>query len=135
MNTLRFRPVKNKLPFIIEEHSNVESMLKKEISEYYVSFARLSEKKRIDKIIHAFIHMPEKNIIILYNPEDPEKERLMKMAMGCNNIFFYHEKSDMKMAQIIASSIASIAVAKDEDFGSVATESMSCGIPVISVDE
>lgn len=135
VNMLRFRPVRDKKPYIIEEHNNVESMIKKEIAEYYISFARLTEKKRIDKIVHAFVHMPEKNLIIIYNPDDPDKERIMKMAMGCNNIFFHYEPSDMKMAQIVASSIASISVAKDEDFGSTATESMSCGIPLIAVDE
>ena len=41
----------------------------------------------------------------------------------------------MKMAGIVASAVASIALAKEENFGIVALESMSCGIPVISVDE
>jgi glycosyltransferase involved in cell wall biosynthesis len=135
VNMLRFRPVREKTAYVTEEHNNMESTTKREITEYYISFARLTEKKRIDKIVHAFIHMPEKNLVIIYNPDDPDRERIMKMAMGCNNIFFHYEPSDMKMAQIVASSIASISVAKEEDFGSVVTESMSCGIPVICVDE
>lgn len=132
---LRFRPLKEKIPYKIEEHNNMESSLQKEIKEYYVSFARLTGPKRVDRIIHAFIHMPEKNLIILYGQHDTEKESLMEMAIGCNNIFFVNEPHDMRMAGIVASAIASIAVSKDEDFGMVAIESMSCGIPVIAVDE
>ena len=81
VNMLRFRPVRQKLPFIIQEHNNVETVIEKEIYDYYISFARLTESKRIDRIIHAFQHMPEKNLIILYNPNDPDKEKLMKMAV------------------------------------------------------
>lgn len=135
VNMLRFRPLKEKIPYKIEEHNNMESSLQKEIKEYYVSFARLTGPKRVDRIIHAFIHMPEKNLIILYGQHDTEKESLMEMAIGCNNIFFVNEPHDMRMAGIVASAIASIAVSKDEDFGMVAIESMSCGIPVIAVDE
>lgn len=135
VNMLRFRPVKEKLPYIIQEHNNVESTIEKEIKDYYVSFARLTAPKRIDRIIHAFIHMPDKNLIILYGPHDTEKESLMRMAMGANNIFFLNEPRDMKMAGIVASAVASVAVSKNEDFGMVAIESMSCGIPVIAVDE
>ena len=135
VNMLRFRPIRQKIPFIIQEHNNVESIIEKEIPNYYISFARLTESKRIDRIVHAFQHMPEKNLIILYSPHDPDKERLMKMAIGCNNIFFHYESRDMKMATIIASSVASLALGKEENFGAAVVESMSCGIPAISVDE
>lgn len=36
---------------------------------------------------------------------------------------------------MIAGAIATICVSKNEDFGMVAIESMSCGVPVIAVDE
>ncbi len=57
------------------------------------------------------------------------------MAVGCNNIFFHNEPRDMRMAGIVASAVASVAVSQEEDFGMVAIESMACGIPVIAVDE
>ncbi len=135
VNMLRFRPVREKVPFVIKEHSNVESTLEKEISDYYISTARLTEAKRVDRIVHAFSHMPDKSLIVLYNPEDPAKEQVMKYAVGCSNIFFHHETRDMKMANLIASATASICVGKEENFGSVAVESMACGLPVISVQD
>lgn len=135
VNMLRFHPQKIKIPFVIQEHNNVESLLEKEVKNYYISSSRLKEKKCVDKIIHAFSHMPEKNLIVLYNPNDNEKIALMKMASGHNNIFFYHEPSDIRIAKIIASSVATISLAKDENFSMVSIESMACGVPMISVDE
>ena len=135
VNMLRFHAQKVKEPFIVQEHNNVESSLEKEIQDYYVSSSRLKEKKCIDRIIHAFIHMPEKNLIILYNPDDSEKISSMRMASGHNNIFFHHEPSDVRIAKVIASAVATISLAKDENFSLVSIESMSCGIPMISVNE
>ena len=135
VNMLRFRPAKEKTSFIVQEHNNVESLLEREVHDYYISLARLTIPKRIDRIIHAFIHTPEKNLIILYNPYDTAIEYYMQLARGYSNIFFHHEPSDLKLVKIISSAVASIAVSKNEDFGMVAIESMACGIPVIAVDE
>jgi glycosyltransferase involved in cell wall biosynthesis len=135
VNALRFHPVKIKTPFLIQEHNNVESVIEKEIKDYYISPSRLKKNKWVDKIIHAFMHMPDKYLIILYNPNDSEKQVLMNMARGCNNIFFHHESSDMGMAKIIANSVATLSLAKDENFSLVSIESMACGIPMISVDD
>ncbi len=135
VNTLRFRPAKEKVSFMVQEHNNVESILEREVHDYYISLARLTLPKRIDRIIHAFIHTPDKNLIILYNPYDTDREYYMQLARGYNNIFFHHESSDLKLTKILSSAVASIAVSKDEDFGMVAIESMACGIPVIAVDE
>ena len=134
VNILRFHPQKTKVPYIVEEHNNVESMVVKEVKEYYVSLSRLKKNKNVDQIIHAFIHMPEKNLIILYDPRDSETQILMNMARGSDNIFFLHDSSDIKMTKIIGNAVASITVAKDENFSMVSIESMACGIPMISID-
>jgi glycosyltransferase involved in cell wall biosynthesis len=34
--------------------------------DYYLSFARLSDAKRVDKIIEAFKKMPKKKLIVIY---------------------------------------------------------------------
>jgi glycosyltransferase involved in cell wall biosynthesis len=132
INMLRFRPVKEKLPYIIQEHSNVETTLEREVRDYYVSAVRITEKKQVDKIVHAFIHMPDKKLIILYNPTDPDIERVMQIARGSNNIFFINEPGEMKRSLIISGAVATFSVAREEDFGISAVESMACGIPVIA---
>lgn len=132
VNMLRFRPAKEKAPFIIQEHSNVETTLEREVRDYYVSSVRVTEKKQVDKIVHAFVHMPEKKLIILYNPSDPDLERVMQIARGTSNIFFIDEPGEMKRSLIISGAVATFSIAKEEDFGISAVESMACGIPVIA---
>jgi hypothetical protein len=34
--------------------------------DYYLSFARLSDAKRVDKIVEAFTKMPDKKLIVIY---------------------------------------------------------------------
>jgi hypothetical protein len=45
VNLLRFHPEKVKIPFTIQEHSNVESTIERELKDYYISPSRLKEKK------------------------------------------------------------------------------------------
>jgi glycosyltransferase involved in cell wall biosynthesis len=134
VNMLRFRPVKEKVPYVMQEHSNVETTLEREIKDYYVSAVRLTENKQVDKVVHAFVHMPQKNLIVYYSPHDPSVEAVMKVASGSHNIFFINEPLEMRRSNILANAVASIAVAKYEDFWVVAVESMACGIPVIAVN-
>jgi hypothetical protein len=45
VNTLRFHPQKVKGSFFIQEHNNVESVIEKEVKDYYVSPSRLKNEK------------------------------------------------------------------------------------------
>jgi glycosyltransferase involved in cell wall biosynthesis len=116
VNTLRYHPAKKKTTFVVQEHNNVESVIEKEIDNYYISLSRLESEKRVDRIIHAFIHMPDKYLIVFYNSQDTEKQNLMHMARGYNNIFFHEAKSSMELTNIIGSSVASLALCHNEDF-------------------
>ncbi len=116
INMLRFRPVKTKVSYKVQEHSNVETLLERELKDYYISTVRLTAKKQVDKLVHAFVHMPLKNLIVLYNPTDPETEKVMQVARGSNNIFFINEPLEMRRSAIISSAVASIAIAYQEDF-------------------
>jgi glycosyltransferase involved in cell wall biosynthesis len=48
------------------------------ITDYYLSFARLSPPKRVDLIVDAFLQMPEQNLIFCYGKNDPLKETVLK---------------------------------------------------------
>ncbi len=135
VNTLRYHPPKVKKPFEFEEHNNMQSIISKEIPEYYISFSQLSEAKRVKSIIHAFVHMPEKNLVVLFGEYDSQKNECMQVARGANNIFFHENVDDFILPEYIGWAIASISIGRNEDFWMVAIESMACGIPVISVNE
>ncbi len=102
--------------------------------DYYLSFSRLTHAKRIDVIIEAFKQMPDKKVLILYGKNDSQREEFMNLAHGYDNIVFRVLSENKHLPHIINSSIASIAISKEEDFGMVTIESLACGIPVLAVN-
>ena len=48
--------------------------------KFFLSFARLTHVKGIDKIIRAFQQIPEQNILILFGTEDSQREEFQKLA-------------------------------------------------------
>lgn len=79
--------------------------------------------------------MPNQKLLVIYGQNDPQKDEIMEKARGCDNISFLTLADNNELPRYIAGAIATIFIAKNEDFGMVALESMSCGVPVIGVDE
>jgi len=100
---------------------------------YYLSTARLDPLKRVDKIIQAFLKMPNKQLLV--TSDGSESAYLKKLAQGATNIRFTGAVSDEKLAELIAYATAIIYIAKDEDFGMSPLEAMAAGKPVIGVAE
>ncbi|VAW40430.1 Glycosyl transferase, group 1, partial [hydrothermal vent metagenome] len=96
---------------------------------YYLSTARFDALKRVDKIIAAFKQMPDKNLVLCSS--GVEDTNLRKLAANVDNITFTGQLSDEKLSKLIAQSIATIYIPKDEDFGMSPVESMAAGKPVI----
>jgi glycosyltransferase involved in cell wall biosynthesis len=48
--------------------------------KYFLSFARLSSIKRVDRIVKAFQKMPEEHLIITYGKNDPEKSKIQSLV-------------------------------------------------------
>ncbi|MBW7954978.1 glycosyltransferase [Candidatus Gracilibacteria bacterium] len=103
--------------------------------DYYMSFARLSDAKRVDRIIEAFKQMPDKKLICTYGVNDPQKEKIFELAKGMENITFIKSPLDSEFVEIMGNAIATIYIPIDEDFGMSSIESMSCGKPVIGVND
>jgi len=100
---------------------------------YYLSTARLDPLKRVDKIILAFLKMPNKQLVI--TSDGSESAYLRKLAQNAPNIQFTGAVSDEKLAELIGYATAIIYIAKDEDFGMSPLEAMAAGKPVIGVAE
>lgn len=100
---------------------------------YYLSYSRLTDIKRVDMIAKAFIKMPNKKLIINYNPSDPYLNAVQEIIKWHNNIQLFRAWDDIE--KLVSECIASIYIPKDEDFGMIPVESMSAWKPVIWVNE
>jgi glycosyltransferase involved in cell wall biosynthesis len=103
------------------------------VSDYFVSTARLEPYKRVDVVVDAFLRMPDKRLVVASGGSS--EDALRRRAVGAKNIVFTGWLSRAEMAELLARSIASIYIPKDEDFGLSPVESMAAGKPVIGVAE
>ena len=98
---------------------------------YYLSMGRLDPLKQVDKVVQAFLHMPDKPLVVTSG--GPELGRLKALAKGAPHISFTGWIDDDKLAALVGNAIATIYVPKNEDFGMSPLESMAAGKPVIGV--
>ncbi|MEA3640807.1 MAG: glycosyltransferase [Lamprobacter sp.] len=99
----------------------------------YLSTARLEPYKRVDLLIEAFRKLPGHQLCIASGGSD--ERRLRRLAAGAANIRFTGWLDGSHLRSLIGHCIATVYVAKDEDFGMSPVESMAAGKPVIGVAE
>ncbi|MEA2065321.1 MAG: glycosyltransferase [Patescibacteria group bacterium] len=154
INRPRFRCCAKKMNVLIANSKTVQNRIKKYLNlnskivfppcdikkfkwikqgDYYFSYARLYDVKRVDKIVEAFIKMPNKKLIIASG--GPELNKIKQMARGHDNIKILKWISDEKLLNLLGSCLATIYIPLQEDFGMTPVESMSAGKPIVAVDE
>ncbi|GAB6177640.1 glycosyltransferase [Desulfobaculum senezii] len=101
--------------------------------DYYLSCARLDGLKRVDRIVTAFLSMPERRLVVASG--GPEEARLRALAADAPNISFTGWIDEPALIDLMGRAIATIYIPRDEDFGMSPVESMAAGKPVIGVDE
>jgi glycosyltransferase involved in cell wall biosynthesis len=101
--------------------------------DYYLSLGRLEPNKRIDRVIEAFLRMPEKKLVVASGGS--ALEALRRLANGASNIHFTGWVDDAGLATLIGLSIACIYIPRDEDFGMSTVEAMAAGKPIVGVNE
>ena len=101
--------------------------------DYFFSWARLYDVKRVDKIVEAFTTMPDKKLVVASG--GPELEKIQKMAEGHPNITIIGWIDDDQLLEYLGRCLATIYIPIREDFGMSAVESMQAGKPVIGVAE
>ena len=102
---------------------------------YFLSFARLADAKRVDKIVVAFKQIPEEKLIVIYGKNDPQKEKIFSLAKDYDNIELITLEDNDLLYEYIGNARATIYIPIDEDFGMSPVESMSAGKPVLWVND
>lgn len=103
--------------------------------DYYLSFARLSDAKRVDKVVEAFKKLSDKKLVIIYWENDPQREKIFDLAKDCKNIEFKTLPWNVGFTDYVGNCIATIYIPIDEDFWMSPVESMAAGKPVLWVNE
>jgi glycosyltransferase involved in cell wall biosynthesis len=145
-----------KMDLIISNSKNIQNRLKKYIGidskvnypacdtnrfqwlgqqDYFVSYARLEEIKRIKLIVNTFADLPnEKLVICSAGPLKGWIENEIK-TRNLKNITFEGLVSDERLAELVGNCKAGIYIPVNEDAGITQIEIMAAGKPVIGVNE
>lgn len=106
-----------------------------EDEDYYFTFSRLRDHKRINDIVAAInqLNRRERTYRLVVGGKGPEREALEEQAG--DHIEFVGYMDETEKRRRLAECKAFIFAAKNEDFGLVPIEAMAAGTPVIGVKE
>ncbi|PEM31562.1 glycosyltransferase family 4 protein [Bacillus wiedmannii] len=95
--------------------------------DFYMTASRMVPYKKIDLIVEAFAHMPDKKLIVI--GDGPDFEKIKAKAKSNVQLLGYQSfevlKSHMQRAK-------AFVFAAEEDFGITPVEAQACGTPVIT---
>ncbi len=123
-----------KKSIVIQPPVDTKNFIEWKSNWYYLSYWRLTDIKRIDFIAKAFIKMPDKKLVIIYNPSDPYLEVIQNICLNKKNIKLVKAKWN-EIVKWVSKCRACIYIPKDEDFWMTPIESMSAWKPVLWVNE
>ncbi|EIM6783904.1 glycosyltransferase family 4 protein [Escherichia coli] len=95
--------------------------------DYFVTASRLVPYKRVDLIVEAFSHMPDKKLVVIGDGSDMKKIK----AKATANIEILGYQPNSVMEEYMRNAKAFIFAA-EEDFGITPVEAQACGTPVIA---
>lgn len=101
--------------------------------DYYLSFGRLDDEKRIKLIVKSFIKMPNKKLIIAHT--GPLKNWVTEQSKKYENIEYIGSVGREKLAELVGNCIAGIYIPHNEGAGITQCEIMAAGKPVVGVKE
>ncbi|AUY14220.1 MULTISPECIES: glycosyltransferase family 4 protein [Serratia] len=94
---------------------------------YYFTASRMVPYKRMDLIVEAFSHMPDKKLVVI--GDGSEMKKIKSKASGNIEILGYQSNDVMKEHMQNAKAFV---FAAEEDFGITPVEAQACGTPVIA---
>ena len=95
--------------------------------DFYVTASRFVPYKKIDLIVEAFSHMPDKKLVVIGDGPDMEKVK----SKALNNVEILGFQSDESLRFYLQKARAFVFAAL-EDFGILPVEAQACGTPVIA---
>ena len=101
--------------------------------DYYLSWARVDENKRVELIVEAFRRMPDKKLIVASGGS--RMTEVKKLAEDCPNIRILGWQEENSLYRLVGNCLAAIYIPNDEDAGMTQLEANAAGKPVIGVDE
>ena len=114
---------------------NLDEFKFKKQWDYYLSFARLSDAKRVDRVVEAFKILTDKKLIVIYWENDPSRLKIFASANWYDNIDFIILTWYVWFTDYVWNCIATIYIPVDEDFWMSPVESMAAWKPVLWVNE
>lgn len=102
-------------------------ILKENKDDYYFTASRMVPYKRIDLIVEAFSHMPDKKLVVI--GDGSEMEKIKSKATKNIEILGYQSNDIM---QTHMQNAKAFVFAAEEDFGITPVEAQACGTPVIA---
>ncbi|HFI5640599.1 TPA: glycosyltransferase family 4 protein [Raoultella planticola] len=98
-----------------------------EKENYYFTASRLVPYKRIDLIVEAFSHMPDKKLVVI--GDGSEMNKIKSKASKNIEILGYQPN---KVMEDYMKKAKAFVFAAEEDFGITPVEAQACGTPVIA---
>lgn len=127
----RIRKTYHRDSVVIYPPVDVESFkLDEDKKDFYLTASRLVPYKKTKLIVEAFNKMPDKELVVIGSGD--EYDDIKKIANSNINVLGFQEKSVMIKYMQKAKAFVYGAV---EDFGIVPIEAMSCGTPVIALND
>ncbi len=114
-------------PILTEKFKWVEQ------GDYFLSWGRLDELKRVELVVQAFQKMPEQKLIVASG--GPRENPIRELAEGYSNIEFLGWVSEEKLYELVGKCRAAIYIPIEEDAGMTNIEANAAGKPVIGVNE
>ncbi|MDU9363934.1 glycosyltransferase family 4 protein [Klebsiella sp. 141203] len=102
-------------------------LLNEDKEDYFFTASRLVPYKRIDLIVEAFSHMPDRKLVVV--GDGPEMQKIKSKATANIEILGYQSNEIMQEHMRNAKAFV---FAAEEDFGITPVEAQSCGTPVIA---
>jgi glycosyltransferase involved in cell wall biosynthesis len=101
--------------------------------DYFLSWARVDEHKRVELIVEAFRRMPDKQLVVASGGS--RLEAVKKLAENCPNIRIAGWQEEAALFELVGNCRAAIYIPIDEDAGMTHLEANAAGKPVIGVEE